>query len=362
MTAKTIRVESMNRKKWTRILILTAPTAFIAYFLFAKPLVCAAGVQSGLSLCARVIVPSLFPFMVLSSFLLKSGLGAILSAPFNGICKALFRLPGICAPVIFMSMVGGYPIGPKMTAELLRTKQLTKGQAQRMNLFCINAGPAFTIGTVGAVLLGSVKAGVLLYVSAVCASLLTGVLSVAAEKEKPPPSAALTLPALRDPVQAFVDATAGSVLSVLTVCAWVILFRTLGEIVASLPLSDGFKLFFSCVSEVANGCQSAAGELPAPALAAIISFGGLSVHCQVLSDVRESGLGAKYFYTARVVCASLSAILCMELLKVFPCEIQVFSTTAELTAAPYSLSASACAVLLIMSALLIFEVEPGGKV
>lgn len=38
--------------------------------------------------------------------------------------------------------------------------------------FCINAGPAFVIGTVGSEMLGSVKAGVLLYISTVSASFL----------------------------------------------------------------------------------------------------------------------------------------------------------------------------------------------
>ena len=51
----------------------------------------------------------------------------------------------------------------------------------------------------------------------------------------------------------------------------------------------------------------------------------------------------------------------MELLKVFPCEVSVFATDSSVTPAAYSVSVPALAALLIMSVLLILEVDSDKK-
>ena len=67
----------------------------------------AAGAQTGLSFCAQVLIPSLFPFMVLSSFVVKSGLSSFLSKPLKPITQHLFHLPGCTGATIVMALVGG---------------------------------------------------------------------------------------------------------------------------------------------------------------------------------------------------------------------------------------------------------------
>lgn len=352
----------MKKKDYLKYLIPSLLTVFICRYLFLQPEICADGVKNGITMCAQIVVPSLFPFMVVSSFIIKSGMGDILGKLLNKPANLFFKLPGICSVVIIMSQIGGFPIGTKMTAELLQSNLISKNQAQRMNLFCLNAGPAFIINTVGSMMLGSVKAGVLIYISSVCASMITGILSISIYDKQYELKQEKGIIKLHDPISSFVDSTASAAKSMLMICAWVVVFRTVCDITANINISSQFKLFFNCILEVTNGCQSACGVLPIPAIAAIISFGGLSVHCQINSYVRTSELKMRYFYTARFVCASLSAIICMELLKVFPCEIQTFATNSNITATAYSVSVPACAALLIMSALLIFEVDTNRKV
>lgn len=352
----------MKKKDYLKYLIPSSLTVFICWYLFSQPEICAGGVKNGILMCAQIVIPSLFPFMVVSSFIIKSGMGDALGKLLNKPTNLIFKLPGICSAVIVMSQIGGFPIGAKMTSELLKSNAISKNQAQRMNLFCLNAGPAFIISTVGSMMLGSTKAGILIYISTVCASLITGILSVSINDKRAELKPEKTVIRLHDPVSSFVDSTASAAKAMLMICAWVVVFRTVCDITANLNISPQFRLFLNCILEVTNGCQSAAGVLPIPAVAAVISFGGLSVHCQINSYVRDSGLKMRYFYTARLICASVSAIICMELLKVFPCEIETFATNPNITATAYSISVPACAALLIMSALLIFEVDTTKKV
>jgi hypothetical protein len=166
---------------------------------------------------------------------------------------------------------------------------------------------------------------------------------------------------LCDPVGAFVRSVGDATNDVIKICAWVVIFKTVCDGLSTLPIPPGAALFFEFILEVTNGCRAAAGKAPIPALAAIISFGGLSVHCQIMSYLRYTKLKMRYFYTARAVCASFSAIICMELLKVFPCEVSVFATDSSVTPAAYSVSVPALAALLIMSVLLILEVDSDKK-
>lgn len=352
----------MDKKQCRKYIVPVILTALVCLFLFTRPEICSEGVRSGILLAAETVVPSLFPFMTVASFLLRSGLGEAAGKPFDKVCEKLFRLPGVLAPVIIMSQIGGFPIGAKMTYELLKKNAITENEAQRACLFCINAGPAFVIGTVGSEMLGSVKAGVLLYISTVSASFFTGIFSMAlydkAEEEKGKSEIPFTL---CDPVGAFVRSVGDATNDVIKICAWVVIFKTVCDGLSTLPIPPGAALFFEFILEVTNGCRAAAGKAPIPALAAIISFGGLSVHCQIMSYLRYTKLKMRYFYTARAVCASFSAIICMELLKVFPCEVSVFATDSSVTPAAYSVSVPALAALLIMSVLLILEVDSDKK-
>ena len=65
------------------LLILRNPDTAIEYM------------TSGLRLCARTVIPSLFPFLVLSELIVSGGIGRILLRPVSGMLSRLFRLIGV---------------------------------------------------------------------------------------------------------------------------------------------------------------------------------------------------------------------------------------------------------------------------
>ena len=332
----------------------------LCLLLFRMPQVCTAGVKAGINLCANVVIPSLFLFLVLANFWVTSGFVEMLSKGLAPLTRLLFRLPGSCAGVLFLGMIGGYPVGISMTATLFRQHRITKNEAQRLCSFAFNAGPAFVVFAVGDAMLHSFRAGVLLYASVVLSALLLGIVSgFFAEKEvkasaSPSPSDIFYgLPLSRAVPEAVSKATH----TMLFICAWVVLFYALTACLQGLPLSKGSLLFLNCVLEVTVGLKSAAGQFPLPVLAAILSFGGLSVHCQILEDLQTCGVKFLHFLVSRGVCGVFSACICAVLLKFFPCEISVFASTADVIPAPYSVSAPAFVALLFMSILFILELD-----
>ena len=167
----------MKRKKeLLRCLALLVLSLTAGLGLSLYPETASQGAAAGLDVCLSVLVPSLFPFLVLSVFLVRSGASSLLGRILEKPTRLLFRLPGCCAPVILMGMIGGYPVGARGAASLLRTGDVTEEEARRLTLFCVNAGPAFVLSAVGARFLHSARAGGILLASSLTASLLLGLL------------------------------------------------------------------------------------------------------------------------------------------------------------------------------------------
>lgn len=331
--------------------------------VFVKPAVCAAGVQTALRLCAKTLVPSLFPFLVLSGFFLRSGFCTVCGARLAPLTRRLFRLPGESAGVVLLSMLGGFPVGIKMTAQLFKDGVITQKQAQKMCLFCFNAGPAFVVSALGAGVYGSTRIGFLLY-GALCLSACTlGLLLRFTDKKSAKNEPKYDSRVVRVQFSAaFTKSVSDALQTTLQICAWVALFGGVSAMVEALPLPESIHLLFLCITEVTNGAVAAAAHLPLPAVAAVVSFGGLAVHCQVLADLLQCRVCAVPFFTARIGGAVLAALYCFILLKIFPCEVGVFAGSTPLTHAASSVSVPAGAALLLCAVLFLWEVETKKKV
>ena len=95
-------------------LALTAVTAGLMLF----PKECLAAAKTGLELCGNVILPSLFPFFVLSSLVVDLGLAAYPGRVLEPVMRPLFRVNGSCAAALVLGFVGGYPVGARTAITL----------------------------------------------------------------------------------------------------------------------------------------------------------------------------------------------------------------------------------------------------
>ncbi len=77
-------------------------------------------VSAALALCARSVIPALFPFLVVSTLLLRLGFGELAAPWLAGLMEPLFRVDGVGSAALLLGLVGGYPIGAQTTAELYR--------------------------------------------------------------------------------------------------------------------------------------------------------------------------------------------------------------------------------------------------
>ena len=341
-------------KTETLLYTLTAGVIiFIGFILLKYPDSATRGVTDGIELCLSTLIPSILPFMFVSCFLLESGLLWRTGKMFSFIGERLFGLPGYCAPVILFSMIAGLPVGARLTEELYVKGMITKTQGQRMLFFCMNPGPAFVITGVGQKMLGSRELGIMIYASLIISSLLIGILSVpvwsdGAKSERM--TSKITKP---DIAPAVVRSVSVSSKSIFGICAWVVLFSCLTELIKTLGFSENTQNFLFAITEVTNGCRRCAEIYPAPVIAGIIGFGGFCAHMQVATPIMTLKLEYKYFISARILNAGIAVLITLFLLRYFPVAVETSAFGNAPEEAEMAMSYPICAGIMLMCFLML---------
>lgn len=266
------------------------------------------GAQNGLALCVNAVIPSLLPFMLVSTCIIKSNFSRPLGAVIG---KVLTPLTGMSAGgcVCFITgILGGYGAGARSILESYREKQISGEEAERLLAFCNNAGPLFIMGTVGIGFYASKSVGIMLLMvqlatALICAKVFSGnfkgsKLSISGEwdfykKNKPSIGELVTKSAVES----------GS--AIITACVFVITFSAILEI---LPL--GSYSVLTGILEVTRGTaeMSRLGMNALPVTSALLSWGGMSVHFQA-NALCNGTFNMKIYYIGKVFASMVAFIL-----------------------------------------------------
>lgn len=253
-----------------------------AVLLFAAPDTAAAALQQGLALCGGPLLVSLFPFLVVSALIMRSGAGPVLGVLFRPIARLIGLRSASAGGVLLIGFVGGFAPAAAAAAEAVRTGELTPQEASALLPACICSGPSFVILTVGQQMLGSRTAGVCLFAAQVLAGYLTAALlcriSGAARH-----SAAEPCTARSEQAPPTLDAiVAQAAVTYLKLCGFVLYFRLLAA-GCGLLLPAWLAPFPAMLLEVCSGCDLAArtGLWASGLCCAALSVQGASVLLQV---------------------------------------------------------------------------------
>lgn len=276
------------------ILILDGKTAIV-------------GMRAGIQLCLQTLVPSLFPFFILSALVTGSLIGRQMG-PFNKICH-FCHMPDGAVSLLAVGLLGGYPVGAGNIANEIQHGNLSREDAQRMVVFCNNPGPSFLFGILGPLFTNKFLLW-LLWGILIVASLLTGHLLPGGSTQ-----------VIKTPHSGFVslsDSLNRSIRNMALVCGWVVIFRVL------LEFMDTYVTFFIPTSvrtiligllELSNGCLGLAKiqdeSLRFLLAGFMLSLGGICVLMQTQAVFPE--LRLKQYITGRLlhclICMFLSVLL-----------------------------------------------------
>lgn len=288
----------MKNKAWTGA---AAAGAFIILILDSKTALY--GASEGIWLCLRSVIPSMFPFFVLSIMLtsMLAGSSAACLRPMGKLCGISHG-----AETIFITgLLGGYPTGAQCVNQAYQSGQLEKDSAKRLLGFCSNAGPAFLFGMV-AMRFTRIRYAWALWLIQILSAVIVGAILPGKDRNETEGKPGRTL--------SLHQALRKSVVIMAEVCGWIVLCRMLVAFCARWFLwafTDWAQVLLIGVLELANGCVQL-GKIADEGLRFVIcsimlSLGGICVLLQTRSVTKEVGLG-KYI-PGKLLQATISGLL-----------------------------------------------------
>lgn len=317
-----------------------------------------AGAKKGIELCLSVLIPSLFPFMAVSGFLIKSGLSQRLGKPFGRITQRAFGVGGEFAPIIILSMLGGYPVGARGIAALRAQGRASDGEAEKAALFAVCAGPGFVVNFVGMSLYNSKTIGAVLLASQILSVILLGIAVNLFYKTKASDNSFREISHAQIPAStALVEAVADSSKGILAICAFVVLFSSFTAIFSEIIRSQSTQRLIYCLLEVCTAVKSLSQSTPVEAVAFAVGFGGLCVHFQIFSALGKLKINKLLFFVLRLVQGAITAVLTHIGLALFPAEVTVFSSTTVSNADTFTGSVSSGVMVVAVAVCFLFTLK-----
>lgn len=291
--------------------------------LLISPEVATEAAKSTLVLCAGTIVPSLFPFMVASNMIIRLGLAERLEKVLDPFSRKVLGVSGAGASVFLLGLAGGYPLGAYAVSDLYADGIIPKSEADRLNRFCDNCGPAFVISVAGSAVFGSVGVGYFLLAIHALSAFAVGLTA----RENVPFRPRMSRSVSESFSSAFTESVKRASLSCLSVCGFVTFFgvftglldawNVFPTICANLAIKTGMEYHFirslmHGILEIGGGIGSMQGLSVNALNLALCSFmlgwGGFSVQAQAASAIKEGGLSPAPHLIGKLLHGGLAAL------------------------------------------------------
>lgn len=314
-------------------------------FLFPTPAL--AGAKRGLLLWFNTVLPTLLPFIILSTLIVRLGIAYSLCNVFYPVIGRIFHVTkNACYPII-MGFLSGIPLGAKTSADLVKEKRITKDEGQFLAIMCNNASPMFVLGYVAMSELNAPKMKLpiilLLYGSSILTALLCRqfypilcrhpyeaklpIANSELNKKVYAQSEDITPAKSRSRFKidfTIIDSAIMDGFDVITkIGGYIILFSVLTQIILSIePLHEAVRFIFVGILEITTGIDTVATSgltesIKIVLILCITSFGGFSGIAQTKSVFADSGLSIIFYIKAKLLNTFVTLCLALLYVKIF---------------------------------------------
>lgn len=284
---------------------------------------------NAISVWATKVLPVLFPFFILTRLIvsLSEIKPSFIDKPFN----KLYNAPTGSFYIYFLSILSGYPMGAKLICQMYENGRITNLEAKKMMSFCSVSGPMFILGTVGISIFCSYKAGIIILISNIIASLINGLIYRGKKTEIKEKNIYLS----KNNPNLLSDSVYDSLISVLMVGGFIVLSFLIVDFLTNIGfiqnLSNAICCVFNCnslqdiVQATLSGCiEMTRGIIDINSLnislklktviaSGLIGFGGLSIIMQSISFLSKLKIPIKSMFlqklTQGILCVIITSLL-----------------------------------------------------
>ena len=300
-----MKQNALNKKQITPILA----AIFLTALFMKNPPLATSGVKLGMERCLSTLIPSLFPFMVLSGILVECNVLSLLNTLWGKKSEYIFGLSGKAFSAVVSGLIFGFPIGTVALIGLCDRNEISKDELRHAIGFCGIPSFGFTVNVVGYSLFSDRDFGVFLYFSSLISALLVGAVT-RPEKNAIEKLSTVVKKQIKSIPEIITSSVYSSSKSILTLCAYVVLFSCISEsVLAVFDVHGLFSALIGGLLELTCGVSESSGLVGIQKFILCgfaLGWSGLSVHIQTMAFVGNRAENfSKYFLQK-----SLMALLC----------------------------------------------------
>ncbi len=284
------------------IISVTCVLFAVAFVLFSEET--SDSIIKSISVCINVIIPSMFIYMVLSSYIISSSLyKTIFKIPYN-LLNRIIRLDEHLFSMFCLSLIGGYPVGIKLMRETIAQNKNFPAIAEKASAFCYCISPTFAITMIGINLYNSAEIGLLVYIANVITNVIMAIIY----------SRIYNLKKNYNQCEYngnLICSITSSSSSLFKICAVIIIFNAVITAAETALTTFGINtpIIIKSIFEISNVLNFKNPDIALlPVISAIASTGGICVLFQSYS-LADNSFNLKHFIFARLPSALISGII-----------------------------------------------------
>lgn len=306
-------------KKYSNLIIVILSFIILILILLNKALVSKTIITS-FSIWFNTLVPSMFPMFILSDILINYNFTEYIPKRLVNFISKLFNISNSAVLIVFLSMISGFPSNAINIKNAYDKKLISKEEAEHLLLFNHFANPLFVLETVGIFYLNNNKYGIIILICHILSNIIIGIIfrnknhysidNYISKKSKS---------------QSFGNVISNSIKrtinSLLMVSGTVTLFLVLSTLIINIfNLSDYLSVLIQSILEMTMSIASLSilkinDIIKVVITTMIISFGGLSIHIQVISSL-ENKIRYRNYFIGRIYQMIISGLLAFMLMKI----------------------------------------------
>lgn len=313
------------RKKCVSIGIMVL-LLFIGFEILTSSKYILASVSFSFGIWKDNIFPSLFPFFVLSEILVQYGFVEFVGEICKKFMNKFFRINSNCAFIFIMGIISGFPSSAKYTKELYEQGLITEKEASKVLTFTHFSNPLFILGTVSLLFLNNKEVGLLILFVHYITNIIIGLL-FRNYNPSPDENTKVSLKVAIDKMhnrrihnpkgfgQIITDALNHTISTLLLILGTITMFLVLTTIIdQNINLNSFHQGILNGLVEMTQGLKYISLlhiplQLKSALCAMILSFGGFSVHMQMMSILSDTNIRYLPFLLARILHAVLASTM-----------------------------------------------------
>jgi len=304
------------KNKFINLLVITSSLIILIELILNKNLIFTT-ITYSLKLWTTSIIPSLFPFFIISDILITYNITYYIPKPIKKIFKNIFNVSEYCLSIFFLSMLSGFPSNARNTKKYYEQGLITKEEADHILTFTHFSNPLFILSTIAVLFLDNEKLGLPILISHYLGNIIIGILTRNNHKNKTQNTKEIKLDKQKSQNfgKVLTKSITSSIDTLLLILGTLTCFLVLSAlIINTLNLNLYNTTLIKCILEITMGLKSLSllnlnNTYKIIISSIALSFGGLSVHMQVISQISDTNISYTKFFISRIYHAIISGLI-----------------------------------------------------